>query len=61
MSGIFGFGETVEGYDVPVMNEREVRAAAPAAAVAGDERCTSPAFAVAIGHAEKWKLHNNCK
>ena len=20
-----------------------------------------PAFAVAIGHAEKWKLHNNCK
>ncbi|MBI5791967.1 MAG: DUF4395 domain-containing protein [Rhodocyclales bacterium] len=34
--------------------------AAPAAA-AGDDRCTPPAFAVAIGHAEKWKLHNNCK
>jgi hypothetical protein len=28
MSTIFGFGESVEGYDVPVMNEREVRAAA---------------------------------
>jgi hypothetical protein len=35
-------------------------AAAPAAS-AGDDRCTPPAFAVAIGHAEKWKLHNNCK
>jgi len=31
------------------------------AAPGGDERCTPPAFAVAIGHAEKWKLHNNCK
>ena len=28
MSTIFGFGESVEGFDVPVMNEREVRAAA---------------------------------
>ena len=28
MDRIFGFGETVPGYDVPVMNEREVRAAA---------------------------------
>ncbi len=37
-------------------------AAAPAAAaVNGDDRCTPPAFAVAMGHAEKWKLHNNCK
>lgn len=35
--------------------------AAPATAAAGDDRCTPPAFAVAIGHAEKWKLHNNCK
>ena len=38
-----------------------VTPAAPAAVVAGDDRCTPPAFAVAIGHAEKWKLHNNCK
>ena len=36
--------------------------AAPASAAAGgDDRCTPPAFAVAMGHAEKWKLHNNCK
>lgn len=32
-----------------------------ATASPGDDRCTPPAFAVALGHAEKWKLHNNCK
>jgi hypothetical protein len=26
-----------------------------------DERCTPPDWAVKIGHAEMWKLHNNCK
>jgi hypothetical protein len=25
------------------------------------ERCTVPAFAKAIGHEDKWKLHNHCK
>ena len=25
------------------------------------DRCKPPAFAVALGHEEKWKLHNNCK
>jgi hypothetical protein len=25
------------------------------------DRCKVPDWAVAIGHAEKWKLHNNCK
>ena len=28
MSKIFGFGEHVKGYDIPVLNEREIRAAA---------------------------------
>jgi hypothetical protein len=28
MSKVFGFGEKVEGYNIPVLNEREVRAAA---------------------------------
>lgn len=41
-------------------------AAADAPAVASvnpaeAERCKVPAFAVALGHEEKWKLHNNCK
>jgi len=28
---------------------------------AEEERCKVPDFAIAIGHAEKWKLHNNCR
>lgn len=28
MSKLFGFGEKVEGYEIPVLNEREIRAAA---------------------------------
>jgi hypothetical protein len=36
--------------------------AAPAAvAPATDGKCTPPDWAVAMGHAEMWKLHNNCK
>lgn len=32
-----------------------------AAAPATDGKCTPPDWAVAMGHAEIWKLHNNCK
>ena len=46
----------------------ESLATQPAMASAGtatagteSERCKPPAFAVALGHEEKWKLHNNCK
>jgi hypothetical protein len=38
--------------------------AAPSAAGADPaeaERCKVPNFAKAMGHEEKWKLHNNCK
>jgi hypothetical protein len=31
------------------------------AAAASDGKCTPPDWAVAMGHAEMWKLHNNCK
>ena len=34
--------------------------AAPVVA-APDSKCTPPDWAVAMGHAEMWKLHNNCK
>ena len=37
-----------------------VRPAGPADA-AEAERCKVPDFAKAMGHEEKWKLHNNCK
>ena len=33
----------------------------PAVDPAEAERCKVPEFAKAIGHEEKWKLHNNCK
>ena len=36
-------------------------APAAAAGAARDGKCTPPDWAVAMGHAEMWKLHNNCK
>lgn len=36
-------------------------AAAPVSAAPADPKCTPPDWAVKIGHAEMWKLHNNCK
>ncbi|MCK9380872.1 MAG: DUF4395 domain-containing protein [Sulfuritalea sp.] len=36
-------------------------AEAPAAVTAAGGKCTPPDWAVAMGHAEMWKLHNNCK
>ena len=38
----------------------DAQAAAPVA-VGGTGNCTPPDWAVAMGHAEMWKLHNNCK
>jgi hypothetical protein len=40
-----------------------VDVAAPSAPLAApaDGRCTPPDWAVAMGHSEMWKLHNNCK
>ncbi len=43
----------------PVMHPMQHSRADPVSADA--DRCTPPAFAVAMGHEEKWKLHNNCK
>ncbi|RLJ65177.1 DUF4395 domain-containing protein [Sulfurisoma sediminicola] len=36
-------------------------AVAPTTAAPTDPKCTPPDWAVKIGHAEMWKLHNNCK
>lgn len=51
---------------IQYLPERGHRAAAFATASgtespAADEKCTPPDWAVKIGHAEMWKLHNNCK
>jgi hypothetical protein len=34
---------------------------APVSEAGGKRDCTPPAFVVAMGHAEKWKQHNNCQ
>jgi hypothetical protein len=39
----------------------EAVAAPTMPAPATDGKCTPPAFAVAMGHEEMWKLHNGCK
>jgi len=41
--------------------ETPVAAAPAASAPANAGKCTPPDWAVAMGHAEMWKLHNNCK
>lgn len=46
--------------DDPV-ERRQPAAAGAEKGQAEEERCKVPDFAVAMGHAEKWKLHNNCK
>jgi hypothetical protein len=49
----------------PQKSSQVTQASTTAAAVAIDpaeaERCKVPDFAKALGHEEKWKLHNNCK
>ena len=49
----------------PYARARGPQAVAPAAQAPVDaaeaERCKVPEFAKAIGHEDKWKLHNNCK
>ncbi len=57
-AAIWGVGNVPHAADPQV-------ASAPAQQVPVDaaeaERCKVPEFAKAIGHEEKWKLHNNCK
>jgi hypothetical protein len=47
----------------PVSELPPSAASQPAVAVdpAEAERCKVPDFAKAMGHEEKWRLHNNCK
>ncbi len=44
----------LSGASAPAVVESE------AARKAEEERCKVPDFAIAMGHADKWKLHNNC-
>ena len=65
--GVLVAGVTVwvagnDPYARPVLNAANL-AAQPAGPVdaAEAERCKVPDFAKAMGHEEKWKLHNNCQ
>ena len=73
IQSIFQFGELRPEFGVRVLNERAVRAGAGivfffaivsfmnAVDAAEVERCRVPEFAKALGHEEKWKLHNHCR
>jgi hypothetical protein len=49
------------GQNLPERSARSAAFAENAPAAVADEKCTPPDWAVKIGHAEMWKLHNNCK
>jgi len=46
-------GKTLEAKSAPAMK--------PGQANSGGINCTPPDWAVAMGHAEQWKLHHNCQ
>ena len=45
----------------PPIEDKPAVAAVPDNPGAANGKCTPPDWAVAMGHAEMWKLHNNCK
>jgi hypothetical protein len=61
--GIFGLADVIAGKPNATLPGASTAAAAQseAARKAEEERCKIPDFAIAMGHVEKWKLHNNCK
>ncbi|MCG6888908.1 MAG: DUF4395 domain-containing protein [Gammaproteobacteria bacterium] len=46
--------------DVKMVNTESAAADPAPTSPMGDRDCTPPDWAVAMGHTEKWKLHNNC-
>jgi hypothetical protein len=68
-ASVFGLFLVVIYAVAPFVTTQLREAAMPQAATAApqqatsseEERCKVPDFAIAMGHAEKWKLHNNCK
>jgi hypothetical protein len=58
---IYGAGTLIAGHNAgnDLATNRSTSASAAPAPVEG--RCKVPDFAKALGHEEKWKLHNNCK
>jgi hypothetical protein len=62
VAAVWGAAPWVAGAPPPSRTAPDTAATAtPAVATAEAERCKVPEFAIAMGHADKWKLHNNCK
>lgn len=61
--GIYALANIVAGTPNPALLQASAPTAAGSEAARNveEERCKVPDFAIAMGHAEKWKLHNNCK
>ncbi|MDP2640410.1 MAG: DUF4395 domain-containing protein [Betaproteobacteria bacterium] len=61
--GIFALADVVAGKPNATLPGVSAPAAVQSkvARAAEEERCKVPDFAIALGHADKWKLHNNCK
>jgi len=62
--GVWGIAQHLYGSAQPAMAGARNQSPAVADAAldpAQAERCKVPEFAKAIGHEEKWKLHNNCQ
>ena len=50
------------GFDeMATLEDMGVAPKAGSASAADAERCKVPDFAKAMGHEDKWKLHNNCR
>ena len=63
-ASVFAIAQRVYGTAPPRVNDLLPGAATSSTAPidpAEEERCKVPDFAKAMGHEEKWKLHNNCK
>jgi hypothetical protein len=60
---VYGLSNVVAGKPnaVSIQASTPTVAQSEPARKAEEERCKIPDFAIAMGHAEKWKLHNNCK
>ena len=56
-----GRGLVIDSRDVEFLQGATVAPAAPEQAAPVGDECTPPDWAVTMGHADKWKLHHNCK
>ncbi len=62
IAAVYGAAPWVAGKPPPSLAAQGATAPVSTTTTAAeDERCRVPDFAIAMGHADKWKLHNNCR